>query len=618
MPDKFRSAADMFLRRVAETPDRPAFGTPRGEGFHYYSWKETGDEVRQLACGLRALGLVDEDRVAILASTRVEWIFADLGILLAGGACTTIYPSNKAEECAYILDNSKSRYLFAENEDQVKKILSVREKTPALEKIIVIDGNGGHDGLVISWADLKRMGAEHDAKNPAEYEEIANKIDLDRLATLIYTSGTTGTPKGVELTHRQWVFEGYAIDALDFLTVDDVQYFWLPLSHVFGKVLEMAQLRIGFVTVVDGRVDKIIDNLAIVKPTFMAAVPRIFEKVYNKVVAGAKEKGGMTWTIFQWALGVGLRASREIQAGRQPSGILGLQYMLADRLVFSKLRTRFGGRLKVFVSGSAPLSRDMAEFFHAAGMLIIEGYGLTETSAASYVNRPKQYKFGTVGLALPGMKVKIAEADGEILLQGDGVMRGYYNLPQATNEAIVDGWFHTGDIGEVDADGFLRITDRKKDLIKTSGGKYVAPQLLEGKMKAICPYASQLLVHGDNRNFCVALVALDPEAILQWAGQNGLPTVSFADFGKLTDEEKAKVYKPITENPKTRELMQGYIDTLNKDLASYEQVKKFAILPRDLSEAEGDLTASLKLKRKVVEKKFAPLIEAFYAGQLEK
>jgi long-chain acyl-CoA synthetase len=334
----------------------------------------------------------------------------------------------------------------------------------------------------------------------------------------------------------------------------------------------------------------------------MCAVPRIFEKAYNRIVAQAKEGGGMKWRIFQWALQTGKEASQLRQQGQEPGGLLGLKYAIADRLVFSKVRGRFGGQLKFFISGSAPLSRDMAEFFHACNMLICEGYGLTETSAASFVNRPDKFRFGSVGFPLPGTELKIAPEDGEILIKGRGVMRGYHNLPEATAETIKDGWLHTGDIGEVDADGFLRITDRKKDLIKTSGGKYVAPQSIEGKMKAICPYVSQMVVHGDRRNFCSALVALEPEALNKWAAENG---------------HAGKSYEELTKLPEVNALVKGYIDQLNAGLASYESIKKFAILPKDLTEADGDLTASLKLKRKAVEKKYMAILDGFYSGAME-
>jgi long-chain acyl-CoA synthetase len=403
----------------------------------------------------------------------------------------------------------------------------------------------------------------------------------------------------VELTQDCWVYEAEAIDEMKLLVPDDVQYLWLPLAHSFGKVLEVAQLKIGFQTAVDGRVDKIVENLGQVRPTFVAAVPRIFEKVYNKVVEGTKKEGGLKYSIFKWAFGVGKEASALRQKRQEPGGLLALKNAIATRLVFSKLQQRFGGRLRYFVSGSAPLSREMAEFFHAAGVLILEGYGLTETSAASFVNRPDSFKFGTVGPPLPGTQVKIAE-DGEILIKGRGVMRGYHNLPEQTAETIKDGWLYTGDIGEIDSNGLLKITDRKKDLIKTSGGKYVAPQNIEGKFKMLCPYVSQSLVHGNNRNFCTMLIALDAEAITAWAKENGV----------------TGGYQEIVKDPRTHALIKPYVAELNKSLASYESIKNFAILPKDLTLDDGDLTPSLKLKRKVVETKYKDVLDGFYAGNV--
>lgn len=603
MPE-FRNVGEMFLYRVGATPDIEAFSKPGPDGWVKLTWKQTGEDVRDLAGGLLALGLEREQRVALISGTRLEWILADLAVLCAGGATTTVYPNSSPDEYAFILENSESRFVFAENQEKLDKLMSVRDRLPAVKQIILLDGKGSDDGFVMSWDQLLAKGREWNAANPGKYEEVAKAAKPEDLATLIYTSGTTGQPKGVELTHDHWVYEAWAIDQLGIMNHDDMQYLWLPLAHVFGKVLEVAQIRIGFATAVDGRIEKIVENLGVVRPTFMCGVPRIFEKVHNRVVAKAKEAGGLRWKIFQWGLGVGKEVSRLRQQGQEPGGLLALQHAIAHRLVFSKVQETFGGRIRLFVSGSAPLSREMAEFFHAFGMLICEGYGLTETSAASCVNRPGKYRFGTVGEPLPGTEVKIAESDGEILIRGRGVMRGYRGLPEATAECkSADGWFKTGDIGEVDPDGFVKITDRKKDLIKTSGGKYVAPQFLEGKFKAICPYVSQIVIHGDNRNFCTALVALDPEAILKWAGENGLGGKSYAE---------------VVADPKAHALIEPYIAELNQGLPSYETVKKFAILPRDLSIDEGDLTASQKLKRKVVEKKFMSVLDGFYNEANEK
>jgi long-chain acyl-CoA synthetase len=374
------------------------------------------------------------------------------------------------------------------------------------------------------------------------------------------------------------------------------------MSHSFGKVLMAGHIASGSVTAVDGRIPKLVGNLAVVRPTIMAAVPRIFEKVYNRIIEGAKQGGGLKHRIFQWALGVGRSGSQLRQQGKEPGGLLALQLRLAERLVFSKIKATFGGRVRYFISGSAPLSSEIAEFFHACGVLILEGYGLTETSAASFVNRPNHFAFGTVGLALAGTEVKLAPEDGEILIKSPAVMQGYHNLPDQTAEAMTpDGWLRTGDIGELTAEGFLRITDRKKDLIKTSGGKYIAPQAIEGKLKAHCPYISQVIIHGDKRNFVTALVTLDEEATMQWAKGHGM---------------NGKRYDEVVKTEEARQLLTPYFNEVNQSLAKYETVKQFVILPKDLSVDEGELTPSLKVKRKVVEKKYAALLDKMYEGSV--
>ncbi|MFO0597239.1 MAG: long-chain fatty acid--CoA ligase [Myxococcaceae bacterium] len=598
MATSFQTVPEMMLHRLSATPDATAFSYPVGSGWKQVSWKQFGEQVRQVSMGLRAIGLKNEERVAILSGTRYEWIVADMGILGAAGATTTIYPSNLGEECEYIISDSDTKYVFAENDEQVKKLEDQRKagKLGGVKNVITFDGKASADGWVLTLAELSEKGK---AASQADWEAVCKSVKGQDIATLIYTSGTTGKPKGVVLTQDCWVYEAEGIDEMKLLVPDDVQFFWLPLAHSFGKVLEVAQLRIGFHTAIDGRVDKLVENLAQVKPTFVAAVPRIFEKVYNKVVDGAKKGGGLKYSIFKWAVEVGNEVSKLRQKRQEPGGLLALKYSLATKLVFSKLQARFGGKLRYFVSGSAPLSREMAEFFHAAGILILEGYGLTETSAASFVNRPNSFKFGTVGPPLPGTEVKIA-SDGEILIKGRGVMRGYHNLPDVTAETIKDGWLLTGDIGEIDSEGLLKITDRKKDLIKTSGGKYVAPQNIEGKFKMLCPYVSQSLVHGNNRNFCVMLVALDKEAITDWAKANGV----------------TGAYEDIVKDPRTHALIKPFVQELNKGLASYESIKNFAILPKDLTEKDGDLTPSLKLKRKVVEGKYKEVIEGFFTGNI--
>ena len=596
LADRPPSVARMFLDRVEASPDKEAFRYPQGDEWASITWRQTGDRVRDIAAGLLSLGIESEDRVAIASSTRVEWLLADLAIMCAGAATTTVYPSTSHEDVGYILVDSGSRVVFAEDAEQVAKVSEHRGELTEVLNVVVFEGTADGDGWVITLADLEEKGRRHLTDHPDAVNRAVEAIKPEDLATLIYTSGTTGRPKGVRLVQDCWVYEGVAIDTLGILREDDLQYLWLPLSHSFGKVLEAAQLAVGFSSAVDGRVDKLIDNLAVVKPTFMGAAPRIFEKAHSRINRMAADDGGAKKKIFDWAIGVGKEVSRLRQQGKEPSGLLKAKFQLADKLVFSKIKHRFGGRLRYFVSGSAALSTDVAEWFHAADILILEGYGLTETSAFSFVNRPDNWKFGTVGEPAPGTEVKIA-SDGEILVRGPGVMRGYHNAPEQTAEVLTeDGWFHTGDIGELD-DGKLRITDRKKDLIKTSGGKYVAPQSIEGLFQAVCPYASQIVVHGDGRKYVVALVTLDEEAIRGWAEKEGL--------GELSYEE-------ITQHEKTREMVKGHIDTLNARVNKWETIKDFRILPQDLTIEDGDLTPSLKVKRKAVERKHAELLDEMY------
>jgi long-chain acyl-CoA synthetase len=599
---KTTSLAELLARRVRDTPDREAFRYPVGEQWRSMTWRQSGERVRAIAAGLVSLGLAREDRVGILCNTRVEWLLADLGILSAGGATTTVYPSSTGEECAYILADSAARYALVEDAGQLAKLAAHRAELPGLVRLILIDGAPGdaHKDWVMTLSELEAAGAAHLARDPRAIDDIVAGIKGEHLATLIYTSGTTGKPKGVRLLHECWAYCADAIEATRLWGTDDVQYLWLPMSHSFGKVLMAGHIASGSVTAVDGRIPKLVGNLAAVKPTLMAAVPRIFEKVYNKIIEGAHAGGALKARIFQWALSVGRAGSQIRQRGGTPGRLLALQLRIADRLVFSKIKATFGGRVRYFISGSAPLSREIAEFFHACGILILEGYGLTETSAAAFVNRPNHFAFGTVGIALPGTEFQIAPQDGEILIRSPGVMNGYHNLPDQTAEALTsDGWLRTGDIGEVDPGGFLRITDRKKDLIKTSGGKYIAPQSIEGKLKAACPFLSQVIIHGDKRNFVTALVSLDEESTMKWAGDHGM---------------NGRPYGELVATDQVRQLLAPYFDQVNKTLAKYETVKQFAILPRDLSVDDGELTPSLKVKRKVVEKKYAALLDKMYEG----
>ncbi len=596
----YRSIPDMFLQRVAASPGANAFAYPGPKGPVWLNWQTVGDRACAIAAGLHAIGVVPQDRVAIAANTRVEWILCDLGILCAGAATTTVYPTTEPKDAAFIINDSGSKVLIAEDATQVDKIADA--DLPALTHVVVMDGSAHHATVaVLSLADLEAKGVAALAAEPELITRIAAAVRPDHLATLMYTSGTTGTPKGVELLHGGWCWEAVAQAQLGILNPDDLQYLWLPLSHSFAKTLICGILHVGLPTYVDGRIDKIVENLAVVKPTLMCGAPRIYEKVYNRIVTTTKDAGGLKWRIFQWAFRIGREASALRQQGKQPTGLLKTRLGIADRLVFVKIRHRLGGRIRILVSGAAPLSKDIAEFFDAAGLTILEGYGLTETSAGAFVNQPAAYRFGTVGKAMGDLELRIAE-DGEVELRGVPVMRGYHNLPEESANCFTpDGYFRTGDIGEVDPDGFLKITDRKKDLIKTSGGKYVAPSHIEGMFKGLCPYVSQVLVIGQARNFCTMILTLDPDAIAAWAAGGPLA---------------GKGYDAIAASPEAAQMVEAYVKELNAKLNRWETIKKFTILPRDLSVEEGELTPSLKIKRRAVETHFADDIDKMYAGSL--
>src|SRR3954447_15491544 len=598
----YRSIPDMFLKRVAATPNGQAFATPTADdtGMVWHTWSEVGERAKAIAAGLHELGVGLEDRVAILAGTRYEWVLADLGINCAGAATTTVYPTTEPEDASYIVANSGSKVLIAENPKQALKISGGRT---SVTHVVLLDGqaDAGATPPQLTLAELEERGAAALRNKPTLIEEIADTVGPDNVATLIYTSGTTGRPKGVQLLHGGWTWEGVAQQDLGLFEPTDLHYLWLPMSHSFGKSLLCGIIHVGVPTYVDGRVDKLVDMLSVVRPTLMCAAPRIFEKVYNRAVTNGLSEGGLKAKIFSWAVEVGRKKVALEQARKSVPVPLAVQYALAERLVFSKLQDRLGGRLRVLVSGSAPLSRDIAEFFAAAGLPIMEGYGLTESSAANFVNRLGKLKIGTVGQPLGALECGL-DTDGEILLRGKPVMRGYHNMPQETAEAFTsDGFFRTGDIGELDADNYLKITDRKKDLVKTSGGKYIAPSHIEGMFKAVCPYTSQAVVIGQARNFVTMLISLDEDSIPAWA--KGGPVAG-------------KSYEEICAAPETEKLIAGYVDELNAKLNRWETIKKFAILPRDLSIEAGEVTPSMKVKRRSVEQNFAKQIDKMYAGSL--
>ncbi len=593
---KERTLNRMFLDRIEAGGDAVRFLVPCDGAWKPMSYREVGAAVRELAHGLMGLGLAKGDKVAILASTRVEWALADIAAILGGFVTVPVYPSNLPDQVEFILGHSGARAVFVEDAMQWNKVAGSRARLPALSTVVLMTGDAeGRDGT-IGLADLRKAGAAHAAAHPdaiaARTAEIAPDDDL----TIIYTSGTTGPPKGVVTRHRNYVFVVTA--ALEAVEVPKGSVFlqFLPLAHSLGRLEHFLTFDAMAVSAFARSIQSVGDDLPAVRPEIMVSVPRLYEKFYARVLSKVEEDGGLKKVIFGWALGVGREASRRCQRGEARSGLLAWKFAIAERLVFRKVRDRMGGRLRFCISGGAPLSPEIAEFLHALGVLILEGYGMTENSTVTAVNRLERYKFGTVGKALPGTEIRIA-ADGEILLRGGHIMKEYYRDPEATREAIdADGWLHSGDIGVLDDEGFLRITDRKKDIIVTSGGKNVAPQNVENLLKGD-KLISQAFVYGDRRKYLTALLTLAPDEIARWAAQNGIAETDPA---------------ALARHPRVEGMIRARVDGINGKLASFEQVKKFAILPSDFSQETGELTPTLKVKRKVVIQKFGRILDALY------
>jgi long-chain acyl-CoA synthetase len=583
----------LFEAQARARGERAAATFKRGGQWQQVSWTEMARRARDVSDGLAALGVKPGDRLAILGETNLEWILADLGTLGAAGITVTIYQSNKASECQFILADSGARFIFCDSAAQVAKVREVRGQLPALEGIIRAQGPAA-DGFERTLDDVERMGAEWRKSNPDAHAARVAKVGRDDPASFIYTSGTTGNPKGVILTHGNWVYEAYAVEEIKLINENDLVLMFLPMAHSFAKVIEAVWFATGATAAYVESLEKIMDNASEVRPTVMPAVPRIFEKAYNTVISKGLASPGLKGKLFKLALESfeGYAAAKEQGRDYSSFGLL-----VGKKLVFPKLSAalseRFGGRMRLFVSGGAPLSPKIAHFFDLLGFTILEGYGLTETSAGTFVNRPGRNRIGTVGPAVPGTEVRIAE-DGEILVRGGGVMKGYYNNPQATAEVLKDGWLATGDIGVIDEAGHLKITDRKKDIIVTAGGKNVAPQNLENDLKTD-PLVSQVMVHGDKRKFLSALITLNEENARKWAADNGVP----AGEG-------------LHNEAKLRARIQTTIDALNQKQASYATIKKFAILPRDFTQETGELTPTLKVKRKVVTQKFKDVLDGLY------
>jgi len=590
--------ARMFWSRVAADGDRPA-QMIKGKGrWQTLVWTQVGETVRELALGLLALGRRRGETVALLSQSRAEWVQTDFAILSTGCLTVPIYPSYTPGQIAYIVNDSEARTLIVENAAQLAKALEVRDQMRGLAEIVVITSDEAHAPPVLTWSELRRRGrAQAGALNATLADRVA-AIAAEDIATIVYTSGTTGEPKGVVQTHENHMASLSALAQIPGIEPGDVHLLFLPLAHAFARLEGFIGVHRRLVTAFAESMDRVGENLKEVRPHFIFAVPRVFEKVHEKILGDAAGGSPAKRWVFGWAVGIGRRTSRLTQARKPRPSALELQRRLAHRLVFSKLHAALGGRLRFAVSGGAPLGREVAEFFHAAGILIVEGYGLTETCPALTFNRIDHFKFGSVGQPIAGVELRIAR-DGEILARGRNVAsRGYWKQPAATAQAFdADGWFHTGDIGRIDGDRFVYITDRKKDLIVTSGGVNIAPQLVENLLRRD-PFISQAMVYGDRRPFPVALVTLNPHEVVSLARNEGILVTDPAQLGR---------------HPKVTDRVARIVKAANSELQSYARIKKFAVLPAELTEAAGELTPTQKVKRQIVGEKYHALLDSLYA-----
>jgi len=593
-----QNLAELLHARVRIHPDKTAYIRKRNSLWVSHTWADLGRDVFLIAMALKDAGVKAGDAVAILSQTRPEWSLADFAILSLGAVSIPIYSSVKSDEVDYILKNSGAKFLFVEDGIQRDKVRALLEQSPSSLQFISFDSvtDGpflGYDTWLTSiQAKMRDAGSE--ASDLEQWKTSAGAIRPETLATIVYTSGTTGLPKGAEVTHG--AFLCICADSKDALGLEDTDttLLFLPTAHILGRAEHMFLLGIGWTIAFAENLGTIMDNMNEVKPTILVSVPRIYEKLYAAIHSKFSNKGYKK-AIFDRALAVGRAYSQALQRGLQPSLVTRAQYEFFDRIIFQKVRERFGGRLRFTISGGAPLAAEIAEFFHACGILILEGYGLTETTGPIACNRPKSFKFGTVGHLLPSAQLKVAQ-DGEILLKGGMLFQGYHDRPDLTNEVMVGDYFATGDIGVVDPDGFLKITDRKKDLIITAGGKNIAPQKIENLLKSDILF-SNVVVFGDRQKYLVALLTINVGEARRLASANG---VGFRDIEDLVSQ------------PEFNKLVKKRLDASNRNLPSYEQIKRFRILPRELSIEAGELTPSLKVKRKFCEQKYSEIITQLF------
>jgi long-chain acyl-CoA synthetase len=571
--------------------DNPALRFKRDGDWSELSYAEMWEAAREVASGLISLGIEAGDRVCILGDTRPEWTISDLGVASAGAVSVPIYPTNSPEECEWVAGNSEAKAVICGNVDQVEKILAVQQNLPALQNIVVVDPRRVPERAV-ALENLRRMGRNADLS--AVDQRIAG-VKPEDAYTFVYTSGTTGPPKGCVLSHGNWSAVCDMIREIAAVQAGDISYLYLPLAHVFARVVQLCTFDLGAtLAFFGGDTRQIVPELSDAKPTYFPSVPRMFEKIYTQATAKVQEAPPTQQEQFRKAVSLGVKVRDMERRGEEVPEKLRNAFEQADEQLFAPVRAIFGGRVREAATGAAPIAPDILEFFYACGIPVLEGYGMTETTAVASVSTRENFKFGTVGRALPGVEIRIAD-DGEVLIKGPNIFQGYYRNEEATRDTIVDGWLHTGDIGELDDEGYLKITGRKKDIIITAGGKNLTPANIENDLKQ-SPWISQAVMHGDRRPFPVALITLDEEEILPWAEKQGLP----AEMATLAKESKV------------HELIQAELDRANSKYAQVEQIKKFTILDHDLAQESGELTPTLKVKRNVVNEKYAALFDSLY------
>lgn len=598
----FKTIPELFFQITKEFgagKERPVLQHKVDDHYVGTTYDELFNVTENFASGLASLGVRRGDKVAIIAENRPEWVYSDMGILGLGAIDVPLYPISTADTVEYIINNSESVGLIVSNKFHLNKILKVRDKCKTLKFIIVMNNNDATDDPgVYSFNDIVKKGEEFKGENPNYFEENAMICNENDLCTIIYTSGTTGEPKGVMLTHKNIASNVKSAHEIFDIGETDIFLSFLPLCHIFERMAGYyTAFSCGGQIAYAESIEKIAQNMVEVKPTIMTAVPRLFERIYSRIKRNVESQPEKKQKIFNWALEIG-RDYMDAKKSSDGAPIgLSLKRALADKLVYKKLRERTGGNMRFFISGGAALSRDLGQFFESVGILIIEGYGLTESSPVISANRLNDYKFGTVGKPMPGVEVKIAQ-DGEILAYGPNIMQGYYKKKKETEETLKEGWLHTGDIGVFDAEGFLIITDRKKHLFKTSGGKYIAPTPIENMFLA-SKYIDQFVLIGDRRMFLSALIVPDFEALKE-----------FADANRI----QYKSEQELIEKKQINELLEKELGEFQKKLANYERVRKFKVLDRPFSIEGGEMTPSLKIKRKVIEERYGDLIEDMYQG----